>query len=146
MRILPRALVLTICLFVVGQFSASVRADNLLIGTFTLAHSTQWNGTTLPAGEYRFKLARTQSNANMLVISGEKQTFSVMVFAQSACDSCKDVALKMSVQGDRRVVTSLELPGYHLEFKDSGREAANKEPAANSSAWTEQVSVHMNGN
>jgi hypothetical protein len=77
----------------------------------------------------------------MLVITGGKQTLNLMVFAQSACDSCKNVALKMQVQGDNRAVTALDLPGYHLEFKVPTMEAS-----ADASAWTEQISVQVNGN
>jgi hypothetical protein len=96
----------------------------------------------LPAGEYHFKLARTQTDTNMLVINGEKQTLTVLVFAQSACDSCKTEALKMTVSGNTRIVTSMDLPGYHLEFK-APRTDGTKEATSDPSAWVEQVSVHV---
>jgi hypothetical protein len=143
MRTLSRALVVAVGLLSIGVLSSSVFANSMPVGTFTLSHPTMWNGTMLPAGEYQFKMTRTQSDVNMLVISGQKQTLNVMVFAQSACESCKDEALKMTVQGNSRIVTAFELPGYHLEFKTPRMENA-KETVADSSPWTEQVPVQIN--
>jgi hypothetical protein len=143
MRTLSRALVFAVGLLIVGIFSSSVFANNLLVGTFTLSHPTQWNGTMLAAGEYQFKMTRTQTDANMLMITGGKQTLSVLVFAQNACDSCKTEALRTMVRGDSRIVTSLDLPGYHIDFKVPRMEAV-KETAGDTSAWVEQVAVHVN--
>jgi hypothetical protein len=143
MRTLSRALVVAVGLLSYGLLSSSVFANSLLVGTFTLSHPTHWNGATLPAGKYQFKMTRTQTDANMLVITGEKQTLNVLVFAQNACDSCKTEALRMAVQGDSRIVTSLDLPGYHFDFKVPRMEAV-KETASDSSAWVEQVAVQVN--
>jgi hypothetical protein len=143
MRTLFRALVVGVGLLSVGVLSLSVFANQLPVGTFTLSRPAQWNGTMLPAGEYQFKMTRTQTDTNMLVITGKKQTLNVLVFAQSACDSCKTEALRMMVEGDTRIVTSLDLPGYHLDFKVPRMEAV-KETASNPSAWVEQVAVHVN--
>jgi hypothetical protein len=142
MRTLSRALILTVGLLFIGALASSVCADNLPVGTFTLAHPTQWNGTTLPAGEYHFKLTRTQTDTNMLVITGEKQTLHVMVFAQSACTTCKNEALRMKVQGDKRIVTSFDVPGYHLDFKAPRTESANADVT---DSWIELVSVQVDG-
>jgi hypothetical protein len=139
MRTISKALVVAVGLLSLGLLSSSVAANNLLVGEFKLTHPTQWNGSTLPAGDYQFKMTRTETDVNMLVISGEKHTLSVMVFAQSACESCKTEALRMSVQGEKRIVTSLDLPGYHLDFK-----APKTEDSEAASAWVEQVSVKVN--
>ena len=141
MRTLSKALVIVVGLLAIGVLSSSVFANSLMVGTFKLSHATQWNGTLLPAGDYQFKLTRTQTDVSMLTISGEKQTLNVMVFAQSACETCKTEALKMTVQGDNRIVTAMDLPGYHLEFKAPRTESAGKE---DTSPWVEQVSVHVN--
>ena len=143
MRTLFRALVVGVGLLFVGALSSSVFASPLPVGTFTLSRPAQWNGTMLPAGEYQFKMIRTQADANILVITGKKQTLNVFVFAQSACDSCKTEALRMTVEGDTRMVTSLDLPGYHIDFKVPRMEAV-KETASNPSPWVEQVAVHVN--
>jgi len=143
MRTIYRALLIAVGLLSVGVLSLSVYANSLMLGTFTLSHPAQWNGATLPAGKYQFKMTRTQTDANMLVITGEKQTLSVLVFSQNTCDSCKSEALRMAVQGDRRTVTSLDLPGYHFDFKVPRMEAV-KETASDSSPWVEQVAVQVN--
>ncbi len=142
MRTPSRALFVLIGLLLIGAPSAPIFANNLPVGTFTLSHPVLWNGTMLPAGKYHFKMTRTQTDANVLVISGEKKTLDLMVFSQSACDSCKAEALTMTVQGDSRVVTSFDLPGYHMEFQTPRMENA-KETVSDSTPWAEQVDVHV---
>jgi hypothetical protein len=142
MRNFSRALLVVAALLSIGMLASSASANTLLAGTFTLNRPVQWNGTTLPAGDYQFRLMPSQTDANMLVVSGGKQTLSLLVFAHNACESCKTVTLKMTVQGDRRIVSSMDLPGYHLDFKMPRVENA-KETANDSSSWVEQISVHV---
>jgi hypothetical protein len=143
MRTPSRALVILVGLLLIGAPSAPIFANNLPVGTFTLSHPVLWNGTMLPAGVYHFKMMRTQTDVNMLVISGEKKTLNLTVFSQSACDSCKTEGLTMTVQGNSRVVTALDLPGYHIEFETPRMENA-KETVSDSTPWSEQVDVHTN--
>lgn len=140
MRNFYRALLFAVGLFV-GLAASTAFASPMVMGTFTLSRPAQWNGTTLPAGDYQFRMAPSQSDTNMLMITGGKQSLSVLVFAHNACESCKTVTLKMTVQGDSRVITSMDLPGYHLEFKAPRMEDA-KATASDSSSWVEQVNVH----
>jgi len=142
MRKITKALVLAAALLAAGISCSSISANSLPVGAFTLRHATQLNGTTLPAGEYQFKMTRTQTDANMLVITGQKQTINVLVPSQAACDSCKNEALKMKVQGDTRIITAMDLPGYHVDFKTPRAEGA-QEAANDASAWVEQVAVHV---
>lgn len=135
-------LAVAVGLLSIGLLSLPVFANTMLAGGFSLAHTTMWNGTALPAGEYQFRMTRTQTDVSMLIISGGKQTVTVMVFPQSACESCKTEAIKMTVQGDSRVVTSFDLPGYHLEFKAPHME--NAKETMDASPWTEQVPVRVN--
>jgi hypothetical protein len=69
-----------------------------------------------------------------------------MVFAQSACERCQSGALKLAVQGDNRVVTSLDLPGFHMDFKASRSAAQKEEQSHKATAPTEQVAVHVDSN
>ena len=142
MRSLSRALVVAIALFAIGMLSSSASANTLLTGTFKLNRPAQWNGTSLPAGEYQFKLTSGQTDANTLTISGGKQNLTMLVYAHNACETCKTVTLKMTVQGDSRVVTSMELPGYHLDFKKPRAENA-QEASADTSSWVEQISADV---
>jgi hypothetical protein len=142
MRYISRALVIAFALLAVGMLCSSASANNFLAGTFTLNRPAQWNGTTLPAGEYQFKLTPGQNDTNMLIITGGKQTLSVLVYAHNACESCKTVTIKMTVQGDSRVVTSMDLPGYHLDFKKPRMENA-QEASADTSSWVEQISAQV---
>ena len=142
MRKITKALVVAAGLFAAGISPSSISANSMPVGAFTLRHATQLNGTTLPAGEYQFKMTRTQTDASMLVITGEKQTVNVLVPSQAACDTCKTEALKMKVLGETRVITAMDLPGYHVEFKTTRTEGA-QEASNDSSAWIEQVAVHV---
>src|SRR5579863_4928984 len=115
MRYLSKVFIVAVGLLAIGGISSSLRADDMLVGSFTLHHPAQWNKTVLPAGTYKFKLVRTQTDAKMLLVSGAKQSINLYVFAQSACETCRNAALTLAVQGDHRVVTSLSLPGFHVD-------------------------------
>jgi hypothetical protein len=146
MRHLCKALVVAVGLFAIGISSSSVSAKTLMAGTFTLTHPTQWKNTMLPAGNYTFKLAGTQTDTNMLSVRGANQNLDVLVFAQSACETCRAGALKVAVNGDNRVVTSLDLPGFHVDFKGRQSAAETEKQLAKAHVSSEQVAVHVDSN
>jgi len=146
MRYLSKALVVAIGLLAIVGISSTVRANDMLVGSFTLRRPTQWNKTMLPAGTYKFKLVRTQTDANMLMVSGEKQSMDIYVFAQSACETCRNAGLTLEVQGDRRVVTSLTLPGFRVDFSVRGSLTDAKAQPDNATPYSEQIDVRVNPN
>ncbi len=148
MRYLSKGCLVAICLLVIGAVASSVSANTLLAGSFTLDHPTQVKSTTLPAGQYTFKLARTQTDTNLLSIHGKNQALDILIFAQYACATCKNGALKLDVAGDNRVATSLDLPGFHVDFNSRRSRAQNERQSAKVKAQpqTEQVAVHVNPN
>lgn len=148
MRILSKSLLVAAGMLAIGLVSSSVSANNLLVGSFTLDHPTQWKNTTLPAGNYTLKLARTETDTNVLKIQGKTQTLEIMMFAQYACTSCKNGALNLDVAGNNRVVTALDLPGFHVDFTP-GRSLAQRErqmAKAKQPAQSEQVAVQVSPN
>ncbi len=145
MRSLSKALLVAAGLFSIGVLSSSVSANNLLVGNFTLSQPTQWKNTVLPAGDYSFKLARTQSDANRLSVRGKDKALEILVFAQSACETCRNGDLQVAVQGDNRVVTSMELPGFRMDFKSSTSNA-QQEQMGKAPSHSEQVAVHVASN
>jgi hypothetical protein len=146
MRYLSKILVVAVGLLAIGGISSSVRANDMLVGSFTLHHPAQWNKTLLPAGTYKFKLVRTQTDANMLVVSGEKQSMNIYVFAQAACETCRNAGLTLQVQGDHRVVTSLSLPGFRVDFSSRGTLVDAKADADHATPYSEQIDVSVNPN
>jgi hypothetical protein len=146
MRFVSKGLALAMGLLTVGVLSSGVRADDVMVGSFKLPHTTSWRGMTLPAGDYEFKLARTQSDARMLTVQGSKQTLAVLVFAQDTCQTCRKSELTLDVNGESRVVSSLELPGYHVDFKRSWTKMEREQQARKSPASPEQVAVQVNSN
>lgn len=146
MRNLSKALIVAIGLLAIGVSSSSVNAKTLMAGTFTLTHPTEWKNTMLPAGNYTFRLARTQTDTNVLSVRGANQTLDMFVFAQSACETCRNGALKVTVQGDSRVVSSLDLPGFHVNFKSRQSAAETEKQLAKAHASSEQVAVHVDSN
>jgi hypothetical protein len=146
MRSFSKALVIAAGLLSIGMYSSTVRANTALAGNFTLAHATRWKNTVLPAGEYRFTLARTQTDTNRLVVRGKNQSFVTLVFAQSACESCKAGALTLNVEGDNRSVSALELPGYHVDFNTPQLKSVRGEEANKARTNPEQVAVHVDSN
>ena len=143
MRTLSKAFVIAVGLLVIGVLSSSVNANGVMIGSFTLPHPTQWNNTVLPAGDYTFTVARGQADTKVLSVHGAKQALSILIFAQSACETCTNGALKVAVQDDNRAVTSLDLPGYHLNFKVRQSAAERGEQLAKTPMPSEQVAVHV---
>jgi hypothetical protein len=139
MRYLSKLFVVAVALLSIGLLSSSVRANNVLVGKFTLPHPTQWKNTVLPAGDYTFKLATTQTDTHVLSVRGANEALDIMIFPEYACETCLSGELKVAMQGDNRVVTSLDLPGFHMDFK------VHESPAelAKTPAPSEQVAVHV---
>jgi hypothetical protein len=77
-------------------------------------------------------MVHTQSDARLLTVRGSNKALDVLVFAQSACETCRGAALNLN--SDNRVVNSLDLPGYHVDFTSgwskAQREQAHKSPAS----------------
>jgi hypothetical protein len=145
MRNLSKALIVAVGLLAIGISSSSVQAKNLLVGSFTLSQPIQWKNTMLPAGNYTFKLARTQTDTNLLSVHGKNKALDIMIFAQSACETCKKGALQLEMQGSTRVVTSLDLPGFHVDF-NGRRSPAEREEMGKATTPSEQIAVHVDSN
>lgn len=145
MRFLSKVFVIAVGLLAIGLISSSVRANDVLVGNFTLPHPTQWNNTVLPAGNYTFKMARTETNANRLTVRGAKQSMMLFVYGESACETCRSASLNLAVRGNNRVVTSMDLTGFHVNFKVRQSES-EKEELSRMPASTEQVAVHVDSN
>jgi hypothetical protein len=149
MRYVSKILVVAVSLVAIGTVTSRVRANDLQSGTFKLRQPTLWNNTMLPAGDYKFQLLRTQSDARLLSVRGAKQSLTLYLFANSACDSCRTTSLNISVQDGRRVVTSLELPGFHADFSTRTSLVETSQPsdqADHAPASSEQISVHVKPN
>jgi hypothetical protein len=146
MRSLAKTLSIAVCLVAIGISSSSISANKLLIGSFTLNHPTQWKNTVLPAGNYTIKLAPTQNDSNLLQVRGGKQALDILVFAQAACETCKNGELKVDTSNGNRVITAMELPGYRMEFKAGKMSSAGKELLGKAPAASEQVAVHVDSN
>jgi hypothetical protein len=144
MRCLSKAFVVAVCLLAVGLSSSPVPAADVLAGKFTLPHATQWNDTVLPAGDYTFRIARTLTNADLLMVHGAAQAVNLYIFNESNCRTCQTALLNLAVRNDNRVVTSLDLPGFHVNFKVRQSAAEKREELAKTAAPSEQVAVHVN--
>jgi hypothetical protein len=145
MRNLPKVLVVMFGLFALAFSGLAVRANNVLAGSFTLPHATQWNNTVLPAGDYSFKVARTQTNADLLVVRGAKQSLNLYIYRESACETCRNSSLNLEVRGNNRAVSSLELSGFRVNFKVQ-QSASEKEQMSKIPASAEQVAVQVDSN
>jgi hypothetical protein len=141
MRYLSKALVVAIGLLAIGALSSSVRADNSLMGKFTLHHPAKWNNTVLPAGDYT--LSRAQTNANLLLVRGEQQALQVFIYSKSDCKTCQSGSLNLVVQGDNRFVTSLDMAGFHMNFKVRQSPSERGEELSKVPAPSEQVAIHL---
>jgi hypothetical protein len=146
MRFLSKAFIVVVGLFAIGASSSSLSAKTLLAGSFTLQRPTQWKNTVLPAGNYTFRLANTQTDTNILSVHGANKNLDIMVSAQSACEKCRTGKLKVAVQGENRVVTSMDLPGFHMDFNGRRSAAEMEEQSSVVPTFSEQVAVHVGEN
>jgi len=146
MRNLSKIFVIAVGLLAIGGTSSSVFANSEMVGSFTLNSPTQWKNTVLPAGEYRITLARTETDTNLLKVRSQKKAIDILVFAQSACETCRNSALKLAVAGNKRVVTSMELPGFHMDFNGNRSADENEEMSRQAPVTTEQVAVQVHSN
>lgn len=131
MRNLSKALVVAVGLLSIGGWSSTARAGDRA-ASFTLSHPIQWKNTTLPAGDYKLSLVSSAADSKLLVVQGARQSIQMLVPTQSQCEQCRNGMLSVAVQGDTRIVTALDLPGYHVDFKNS-MSAAQREQLANAS-------------
>jgi hypothetical protein len=144
MRYISKAFAVAVGLLAIGLLSSPVPAADVLAGKFTLLHPTRWNDTVLPAGDYTFRVARTMTNADVLKVRGTNQTIDLFIFNESACEICRSASLNLAIRDDNRVVTSLELPGFHVNFKARQSAAQKREELAKTPSPSEQVAVHIN--
>jgi hypothetical protein len=144
MRYLSKVFVVTIGLLAIGALSSSARADDSLVGKFKLSHPAKWNNTVLPAGDYT--LFRTAANRNMLFVRGAKQTLYVTIASKLDCRTCQSGSLNLVLQGDNRFVTSLNLPGFHVDFKVRQSPADTREELGKIPAPSEQLAVQVDPN
>jgi len=154
MRSLSKTFVVTVGLLLIGVLSSSVRANELpkmvgndkVMGSFTLAHPTQWNNTMLPAGDYTFSVNRGMADTNVLSVQGAKQGFTMFFSSQSACKTCTTTALRVAVQDDNRVVTSLDLPGFHVNFNNHQSAHDQREQLVKTPTMPQQIATRVAAN
>lgn len=140
-----KALVCAFALSAAAALSSSVSANqDMLAGSFTLSQPIQWKNTELPAGNYTIKLSRTQSENNRLSVRGQNKALDMLVFAQSACNNCKNSAINL--QDGSRVVSSLDLPGFHVNFNPQVSAAEREQQARKNAPKPQQVAIQVNQN
>jgi hypothetical protein len=109
-----------VTLGLVAAFACShpVQAQGVEGGTFVLPFEVQWQGNTLPAGEYRFRL---QSNTlgGILLIRDARYHGRMMVTALTRVDFSGPSVLTVVNRNGKRYVSSLALEciGAKLEYR-----------------------------
>ena len=147
MRYLSKFSLVAVGFLAIGLMSSSASANNdALGGKFTLPHSTQWDNTMLPAGNYTFMLTRTQTkDMNELTVRGEKQKVTLFVRGEWSCENCQNAKLNLAPRGNQYVVTSMEMAGFHANFKVR-QSASSREELAKNPQRSEQVAIHVDPN
>ena len=150
MRFFTKFSFFAVAVMAIGLFSSAARANDLLSGGFTLSQPTRWNDALLPAGRYQFRLIRSNSDSNILLVQGAKQSFTALVYTPSICKTCGSGSLNLSTRGTNPVVTSMDLAGAHVNFniRQSAREREEQlaKNRSQSQKPTEQMVVHSDPN
>jgi len=147
-RLISKVLVTAVGLLAIGLSSSSIRANGVEVraGKFSLPHPTRMHGVVFPAGDYKFKLKRTQSNADTLVIlSSNQQVLSFLVYPGSPCETCRETSLNLAVLGNYRDATSMDLAGCHVDF-NLDKAASKSQESVKIQEQSEQVAVQVDPN
>jgi len=104
----------------VAAFGCShpVQAQDVAQGTFVLPFEVQWHRTTLPPGEYHFKL-QSRSVEGTLLIRDASYRGKAMVIAMTKVDFSGPSVLTVVKRDGKRYVSSLVLEsiGVKLEYR-----------------------------
>jgi hypothetical protein len=141
MRNLTRTSLIAVAALALCFTASSVRAQQVLSGSFTLPQATHWANNTLPAGNYSLSVAETSSGRNILIVRGEHQVAQFTIQPTDKCSSCRSGALMIQSGADARSVVALDLPGYHVNFSVS--KSARMEEASNRK--TERQPIQLQG-
>jgi hypothetical protein len=145
-RFQSKFLVIAVSLLAFGLSSLSVSANEVRTGKFSPPHPTRWNNAVIPAGDYTFKLKSTKSNAEMLVIHSSNLTMSFFVYPDSPCATCQGASLNFVVRGNDRIVTSLDVDGFHMTFDPRQSAGAGEQETVKAQGQSEQVAVQFDPN
>ena len=75
--------VLVVLAILAGALSAGMASARDYAGSFTLPFATQWGSTTLPAGDYSFRIDTTRSPCIARIYG---KNVNIIVMAQAAAD------------------------------------------------------------
>jgi hypothetical protein len=95
-------------------FTAVVNAQPSYTGKFTLPHEARWGSVVLPAGSYSILMDSPSAPALVWSANGETKMFTT---PPMIADSEKSAAaITMTVNGNERIVRSLNLPELGKSF------------------------------
>jgi phosphate/sulfate permease len=95
-------------------FAAGANAQTSYTGKFTLPHEAHWGSVVLPAGSYSIKMDSLSAPALVWSVNGETKMFTT---PPMIADSEKGTAaITMTVNGNERIVRSLNLPELGKSF------------------------------
>ena len=98
-----------------GALATSGKAQNAYQGKFTLPFETHWGGATLPAGDYTFTLASTDSPYR-LYIHGQAGNAIIMASAADKKAVSRHAQLNLVDIADVQNVETFEVPELGLTF------------------------------
>ena len=123
---------------------ASVRpaAAQAIQGNFTLPRDVQWQGNTLKAGDYTFRMSST-STPHLITLDGPKG--SAMVISAVANPAKVGTQSEMSIEhrGSRSFVRELYLAQIGLRLRYAVPKAPKEAEIAQGPVTTEQILVAM---
>jgi hypothetical protein len=101
-------------------------------GDFALPFDVQWNGTTLPAGQYHFVLSSGESGGLLLFIREGRQNYKMLVVSRALGETPDRSALTIVRRQGKWYVAALALKdkGATLEYRVPTLTKAEREIAA----------------
>jgi len=133
-----QVMLLVVVTLAVCAFAAAANAQATYTGTFTLPHEVHWGNVVLPAGNYSIIMDSPSTPALVLSANGETSMFTTV---PTIADSEKGAAaITVTVNGNERIVRSLNLPHLGQSFMYKPLTKAERELLAKT-GHTETVPV-----
>jgi hypothetical protein len=111
-------------LLAVCFLATAANADSLFKGTFTLTHPVRWDSAVLAPGQYSLTL--DQSTQTIIICDAATGKAVARTFAQPDYRSGDDSQLVVTVRGEQRAVSAVQLAGLGKVYQKAHPFAASE--------------------
>jgi hypothetical protein len=131
-----------VALVVVCVSAGLASAQSVAKGSFTLASEVRWQGATLPAGDYTFRMDSVASPVRIRLQGPSGGAFIVATVSDD-CDGGKQSLLTIEHRGGRSFVSEMYLASIGQRLKYAVPKAPKEVQLAQGPVTTEKILIAM---